>query len=82
MWVGTIDINGKSIDAANSPETAVNDALVVTQEQVAESAGKLRGGDIDIVLLIDSSGLRNSLRVIAKEVMPQLDQQATMPVAA
>lgn len=70
---GTIDIQGQPIDADKAMSDAVHDSFVGTPQDAVTNARRLSGGDIDAVLLTDTTGSIESLRIFAQEVIPEVE---------
>ena len=56
---------------ADADLAAENAALIGTPEQIIAQLRQLERGGVEYVLLVDSSGNKNTLRIFADEVMPQ-----------
>ena len=64
---------------ADADLASENAALIGTPEEIIAQLRQLEAGGVDYVLLIDSGGSKDTLRIFADEVMPEFRDA---PVAA
>jgi alkanesulfonate monooxygenase SsuD/methylene tetrahydromethanopterin reductase-like flavin-dependent oxidoreductase (luciferase family) len=66
---------------ADADLASENAALIGTPDQIVAQLRQLQAGGIDYVLLIDSTGSKETLRAFADEIMPQLSDVAPARMA-
>jgi alkanesulfonate monooxygenase SsuD/methylene tetrahydromethanopterin reductase-like flavin-dependent oxidoreductase (luciferase family) len=67
---------------ADADLASENAALIGTPEEIAAQLRQLQAGGVDYVLLIDSGGSKETLRIFAEELMPQFRDAPASAAAA
>jgi alkanesulfonate monooxygenase SsuD/methylene tetrahydromethanopterin reductase-like flavin-dependent oxidoreductase (luciferase family) len=67
---------------ADADLAAENAALIGTPDQIANQLRQLRAGGVEYVLLIDTTGSKQTLRAFTEEVLPRLEERVPAREAA